>query len=160
MGMRQTFSPTLGAALTMASATSSELEKTPAYSRPRATIMAPVRVARSIMNFGLNRSWQYQRQSARTRRPSASVLRISTDWPDRDMTTSPGRWALPSGMFSTRPSTPTALTRALRPASACMRPATAAAPPMSHFISSMPSAGLMEMPPVSKVTPLPTKAIG
>ncbi len=31
---------------------------------------------------------------------------------------------------------------------------------MSHFISSMPAAGLIEMPPVSKVTPLPTKATG
>ena len=37
---------------------------------------------------------------------------------------------------------------------------TAAAPPISHFISSMPSAGLIEMPPVSKQTPLPTKASG
>ena len=34
-------------------------------------------------------------------------------------------------------------------------PSTAAPPPMSYFIFSMPSAGLMEMPPVSKVTPLP-----
>ena len=31
-----------------------------------------------------------------------------------------------------------------------------AAPPMSFFISSMPDAGLMSRPPVSKVTPLPT----
>jgi hypothetical protein len=31
---------------------------------------------------------------------------------------------------------------------------------MSHFMSSMPSAGLMLMPPVSKQTPLPTKATG
>ena len=31
---------------------------------------------------------------------------------------------------------------------------------MSHFMSSMPAAGLIEMPPVSKVTPLPTKATG
>ena len=37
-------------------------------------------------------------------------------------------------------------------------PTTAPAPPMSHFIASMPAAGLIEMPPVSKVTPLPTKA--
>ena len=36
----------------------------------------------------------------------------------------------------------------------------APAPPMSHFMSSMPAAGLIEMPPVSKVTPLPTKATG
>ncbi len=31
-----------------------------------------------------------------------------------------------------------------------------AAPPMSFFIFSMPSAGLMEIPPVSKLMPLPT----
>ena len=73
---------------------------------------------------------------------------------------SPGRWALASGMFSTRPRMPTALTLALRVASTCIRPATAAAPPMSPFISSMPSAGLRLMPPLSKQTPLPTKASG
>ena len=73
---------------------------------------------------------------------------------------SPGRCALPSGMFSTRPMTPTALTLALRAASACIRPTTQAAPPMSPFMSSMPPAGLIEMPPVSKQTPLPTKATG
>ena len=31
---------------------------------------------------------------------------------------------------------------------------------MSPFMSSMPAAGLIEMPPVSKQTPLPTKATG
>ena len=31
---------------------------------------------------------------------------------------------------------------------------------MSPFMSSMPPPGLIEMPPVSKVTPLPTKASG
>ena len=63
-------------------------------------------------------------------------------------------------MFSTSPAMPTALTLALRPASAFIRPMTTPAPPMSHFMSSMPPAGLIEMPPVSKVTPLPTKASG
>ena len=37
------------------------------------------------------------------------------------------------------------------------RPNTLAAPPMSFFISSMPEAGLMSRPPVSKQTPLPTR---
>ena len=37
-----------------------------------------------------------------------------------------------------------------------MAPIMAAPPAMSYFIFSMPSAGLIEMPPVSKVTPLPT----
>ena len=31
---------------------------------------------------------------------------------------------------------------------------------MSHFMSPMPAAGLIEMPPVSNVTPLPMKATG
>jgi len=81
-------------------------------------------------------------------------------WPDIDVTTSPGRCAVPDGMFSTSPAMPTTLARAFRAASACSAPMTAPAPAMSHFISSMPAAGLMEMPPVSKVTPLPTKATG
>jgi hypothetical protein len=54
-------------------------------------MIAPVRVARSTMNFGLKRSWQYQTASASTRRPSASVLMISIVWPDIEVTTSPGR---------------------------------------------------------------------
>ncbi len=121
---------------------------------------APVSVARLITAFGLKRSCAYQRQSASTMRPSASVLSTSIVCPDIAVTTSPGRCALPLGMFSTRPMMPTALTFALRAASSCMRPTTQAAPAMSPFMSSMPAAGLSEMPPVSKVTPLPTKTIG
>ena len=34
---------------------------------------------------------------------------------------------------------------------------TAAAPAMSHFMSTMPSVGLSDRPPLSKVTPLPTR---
>src|SRR6185312_12555518 len=104
--------------------------------------------------------WQYQTASASTRRPSASVLMTSMVWPDIEVTTSPGRCALPSGMFSTRPRMPTALTFALRAASAYIAPTTAAEPPMSVTISSMPSGGFRLMPPVSKQTPLPMKAIG
>ena len=63
-------------------------------------------------------------------------------------------------MFSTIPMAPTALTLALRAASACISPTTQAAPAMSPFMSSMPAAGLIEMPPVSKHTPLPMKATG
>ena len=112
------------------------------------------------MKRGLKRSCAYQSTSASTRRPSASVLSTSMVWPDMLVTMSPGRCALPDGMFSTRPMRPTALTAALRVASASIRPATQAAPPMSPFMSSMPAAGLMEMPPVSKHTPLPTKHSG
>src|SRR6478672_12059946 len=77
---------------------------------------------------------------------------ISMVWPFIVLTMSPGRWALPSGMFSTTPIAPTALTLALRAASVCIRPTTQAAPAMSPFMSSIPAAGLIEMPPVSKVT--------
>ena len=123
-------------------------------------MIAPVSVARSTMNLGLNFFATYQSTSASTSRPSASVLMISMVCPDIEVTISPGRWALPSGMFSTRPMAPTALTFALRAASACISPTTQAAPPMSPFMSSMLAAPLMEIPPVSKQTPLPTKATG
>src|ERR1700678_2522326 len=63
-------------------------------------------------------------------------------------------------MFSTNPTNPTASTFALRPASAAISPITVPAPPMSHFMSSMPPAGLIEIPPVSNVTPLPMNASG
>jgi hypothetical protein len=85
---------------------------------------------------------------------------ISMVWPDIEVTISPGRWALPSGMFSTRPMMPTTLTLALRAASACIRPVTQAAPPMSPFMSSMPPAGLIEMPPVSKTDALADEGDG
>src|SRR5204862_141269 len=159
-GMRQTFSPVSAPILLKRSASSSLLENRPACSVPRATMIAPVRVARSIMNLGLNFFATYQSTSARTSRPSASVLMISMVCPDIDVTMSPGRCALPSGMFSTRPIAPTALTLALRAASACIRPTTQAAPAMSPFMSSMDAAGLIEIPPVSKQTPLPMKATG
>ena len=132
----------------------------PARSWPSATMMAPVRVESSTMACGLNFSCAYHMASHRISRPSASVLMTSTVWPDMLLTTSPGRWALPSGMFSTRAHTPTTFARALRPASRRIAPVTAPAPPMSHFMSSMPPAGLIEMPPVSKHTPLPISATG
>ncbi|GAV37006.1 hypothetical protein ROTAS13_04696 [Roseomonas sp. TAS13] len=112
------------------------------------------------MKAGSKRFLAYHMMSASTRRPSASVLITSTVWPEAVVTTSPGRCAVPEGMFSTSPTMPIASTLALRPASVAMRPATVPAPAMSHFMSSMPPAGLMEMPPVSKVTPLPTKQSG
>ena len=57
------------------SLSSSLLENRPACSLPSAMRMAPVSVARSIMNCGLNRSCVYQRASASTSRPSASVFK-------------------------------------------------------------------------------------
>src|SRR3981189_207781 len=117
-GMRQTRSPVSSPTLVSRSANSSLLENKPAYSVPRQTMIPPGSVARCTMNFGLNFFATYQSTSASTSRPSASVLMISMVWPDIDVTISPGRCALPSGMFSTRPMAPTALTFAFRAASA------------------------------------------
>ena len=123
-------------------------------------MIAPVRVARSITPAGSKRSCAYHSRSHSTSRPSASVLITSTVSPFIVLTMSPGRWARPSGMFSTSPTRPTTLALALRSARAFITPATVPAPPMSMVISSMPWAGLIEMPPVSNTTPLPTSASG
>ena len=69
---------------------------------------------------------------------------------------SPGRCARLPGMFSTAGITAVIGMGGFSCASARMVPIMAAPPAMSYFIFSMPSAGLMEMPPVSNVTPLPT----
>ena len=76
--------------------------------------------------------------------------------PDSDVTISPGRCALPPGIFSTAGTMPVTATGGFRRAIARIAPITAAPPAMSYFIFSMPSEGLIEMPPVSNVTPLPT----
>ena len=131
---------------------------TPAVRSPRAISCAPVRVATSMMASG--NSWLAATMpSAMTRRPSASVLRTSTVLPPNMVRTSAGRWAAPEGMFSAMHSQAVALTGRPRPARASTVLRTTAAPAMSHFMSPMPRAGLMEMPPVSKVMPLPTRAI-
>ena len=65
--------------------------------------------------------------------------------------------ARPSGMFSQEQTTLRTRTLGLSRAMARMAPIMAAEPAMSYFIFSMLSAGLMEMPPVSKVMPLPTR---
>ncbi|MCY1373727.1 hypothetical protein D9M68_953230 [compost metagenome] len=74
--------------------------------------------------------------------------------------TSPGFTASPSGMFSQVGIKPTTLMAGRSSASAANVPSTLAAPPMSNFISSISAAGLMEMPPVSNVMPLPTNTTG
>ena len=73
-------------------------------------------------------------------------------------TTSPGRVALPLGMFSQAATTATTFIAGAVSASACIVPSTDAAPHMSNFISSMPAPGFRLMPPESKVMPLPTSA--
>jgi len=64
---------------------------------------------------------------------------------------------VPLGMFSVAQTMPITLTFGLSMAMARMAPIMAAPPAISYFIFSIPSAGLMEMPPVSNVTPLPTR---
>ncbi len=81
-------------------------------------------------------------------------------WPDMLLTTSPGLMARPLGMFSQVGTMTTRFSFGLSSATARSVPSTLAAPPMSNFISSISAAGLIEMPPVSKVMPLPTSTIG
>ena len=76
------------------------------------------------------------------------------------VTTSPGFKALPPGMFSQATIKPTTLTAGCSWAKASKVPNTLAAPHISNFISSMPGPGLSEIPPVSKVMPLPTNTVG
>ena len=80
--------------------------------------------------------------------------------PDKLVTISPGLVALPLGRFSTAGMIPIKLTGNCKSATADKVPNTAAAPHISNFISSISLAGLIEMPPESKVTPLPTKTTG
>ena len=70
-------------------------------------------------------------------------------------TTSPGRCAVPEGMFSVAAMRPCTSTGSASFGSAWKRPSTAAAPDMSSFIRYMPSAGLRSRPPESNVMPLP-----
>ncbi|MNT21018.1 hypothetical protein D3C72_1563410 [compost metagenome] len=76
------------------------------------------------------------------------------------VTTSPGFTARPSGMFSHAGINPTTLMAGCSSPSARNTPSTLAAPHMSYFISSISGAGLMEIPPVSNVMPLPTSTTG
>ena len=131
---------------------------TPESFVPSATTQAPVSVATSTIRSGLTRL-AVVIPSASTSRPSASVLSTSTVLPPYIVSTSPGRVALPDGMFSARQAY--AVTRTGRPSSAIAKvaAATAAAPDMSHFIVTIELAGLIDKPPESKVMPLPTRAM-
>jgi hypothetical protein len=73
---------------------------------------------------------------------------------------SPGLTARPSGMFSQAGTSPTRLSLSSLRAAKSIAANTVAAPHMSNFISSMAGGSLSEMPPVSKVTPLPTSTSG
>ena len=55
----------------------SSFENRPAYSEPNETIIAPVKVARSTINLGLNFFSVKVKASAKTNLPSASVFNTS-----------------------------------------------------------------------------------
>ena len=119
---------------------------------------APVSVAMSTIASAPS-STASESPSARTSRPSASVLWISTVLPLRIFSTSPSFIALPEGMLSVQHRKPTTLTFGLSTGSSDIVASTTAAPVMSIFISTcMPSEGFSEMPPESYMTPLPTSA--
>ncbi|CNW30274.1 Uncharacterised protein [Mycobacterium tuberculosis] len=86
------------------------------------------------------------------------MLSTSTVVPPYWVSTSPGRCAVADGMFSAIGTVAiTSIGSRSRAASVTVA-ITAAAPPMSEVMWCIDAAGLIEMPPVSKVIPLPTKA--
>ena len=94
--------------------------------------------------------------SAKTKRPSASVLLISTVRPLRLTRISCGRKASPLIAFSTAGISIRSCNGILLAMIILARPMTWAAPPMSFFINPIDAPGLIFNPPVSKHTPLPT----
>ena len=98
----------------------------------------------------------WQRQSASTRRPSASVLLTSIVLPLAASTMSPGLTDRPLGRFSVAPTTATTFSGRRRRAIAASASMTAAPPDMSNFISAILAPGFSDMPPLSNVTALPT----
>jgi hypothetical protein len=115
----------------------------------------PVSVATSTRRSAPS-SIAQARQSASTSRPSASVLLTSIVIPLRAVTMSPGFTAWPDGRFSVAPTTPTTRTGRRSRAIAAIAATTAAPPDMSNFMFHIGEAGLIEIPPESNVTALPT----
>ena len=76
-GILHNFSSTLSPASTSCFDNLSSFEKSPAYSEPSETIIAPVKVAKSTMNLGWNYLSVKVKASAKTNLPSASVFKIS-----------------------------------------------------------------------------------
>ena len=85
------------------------------------------------------------------------MLLISIVLPFIAVTMSPGLTAWPPGMFSVAGTTAVIVTGSPSSAMAFIDSSTAAPPDMSNFISLILPLGLIEIPPVSKVTALPTK---
>ena len=126
-----------------------------AISGPTATRAAPVSVAMHIIRSGGVSSAKVK-ASAKTKRPSASVLLISTLRPLRLMRISCGRNASPLIEFSTAGINIRSCKGILLAMIILASPITWAAPPISFFINPIEAPGLIFNPPVSKHTPLPT----
>ena len=130
----------------------------PAISVPNVLRQAPVRVAMSTI-ASTGSSVARTSASPMTRRPSASVLMISTVLPPRMTMMSPMRRADPDGMLSVHIRKP--VTWAVQPSSfrTLMAARMLDAPVMSFFIVACTSSpGLMARPPASYMMPLPTSA--
>ena len=153
-GSSQNFSPARCPAWMRLFTSGASLPITPVQTLPRVVTMAPVRVAMSTRRV-MPRCRARLRASASTSRPSASVLMISMVLPFIARTTSPGRCAEPPGIFSVAATMPVTLMRGRSCPRACIAPSTEAPPAISPFIDSIPAAGFSDMPPVSKVMPLP-----
>ena len=113
----------------------------------------------STISSGLTSLRAYASASASVSRPSASVLLISIVLPFMARSTSPGLVAEPDGMFSVAATSPCTSTGGRSRGSTLRTPRTAAAPDMSPFMRTMPSAVLRSSPPESNVMPLPISAI-
>mmetsp|Transcript_69853 Transcript_69853/g.116014 ORF Transcript_69853/g.116014 Transcript_69853/m.116014 type:complete len:205 (-) Transcript_69853:643-1257(-) len=96
--------------------------------------------------------------SAKTRRPSASVLLISQVFPERKHRMSSCRKAPGPMAFSARQRHRCSAVCCIPLKTAASNAASiAAAPPMSAFMPHMPSLGFSPSPPVSYTMPLPTR---
>ena len=101
----------------------------------------------------------YPSASAKISRPSASVVIISIVFPFIAVRISAGLKAVPLGKFSVAGTIAMTFTFGFSWAMAPMAAITEAAPDISLFISPIWSDGFIEIPPESKVMPLPTSAI-
>ena len=127
---------------------------------PSAVTIAPVSVARSMIARGFNRA---ARGAAHRPAPAALRRRCRSPPPCGPIRCAARRRGGSCRRRSRSPPAPAPQQPApgsARSASASIAPAQAAAPAMSARIAAIPAAGLMEMPPVSKQSPLPMKATG
>ncbi len=113
-----------------------------------------------MISSGLNRSWAYQKHVCQHEAAFRVRVQDLHRLADIELHDIAGTDRRARGHVLDASDKAHGIHVALRSASACMGPVTQAAPPMSPFMSSMPPAGLIEMPPVSKTTPLPTKQTG